>query len=1543
MAERQSRRSTRRQPEVGLTDSERRVREGTFWQSRPDPSQIERQRAIEITRQATQPREQRITIAPLTYNVDIEGNQSGHNTPTPMGTQPNTTNPQQNTPPRAPAAGEESEVFSTPATTPPSRISHGDLTHSQMGPTPPQQSTHNIESTTNVNHLNTTITPQGQIQGQGNITNPNRTSGDTLSRGTISPPFSQGMGEFMDETHADVMRTSMQGNPGASWNEVISQPTQPISGWMPLSWIIPDGTNTQIEEAEAKTIANFASPGGGRDAMILILETLHPYFDTSSFLADLGSGELFAQVNMRWHPTGIWCGRFPFNLQELQSHLRTFGERFRTQMASLVERGQSRIEDLREENSTQFMQLPASINEPQPPPLPRCDSPSRYPRQSDTMRPRQRRNYIRARQQAATIYIMEYNLTRNLISEGKFNPRILEQRLELVYERVNRLKQTIDIGLEEDDRHRRNRVMRGLGTPTRFPDPNYMSTSQPREWIRWINEEIDDLDREIQAEISSLADPNDPFNGTAGGIFSALPRDNSETREEINHTTQNTNISTHEQLPQRTRSRNTTTNETNLSHNNTRRRLYNTETTAVPNTNRADEEMIGARGDRPSGGQPNPQETNNRPIGNQLHPDTMTSDTVTSNNNSENRQPNTQHITVPTNPVVQGEGSSQYQQSNRVQPNTTTQGEDSPHYHEKGDNNSRPRDDTGLIPEQPTENRQEQGQTRYYNNNNQVTHRPSEPIPNNNTEGTTENTSNQNRVRYNLPQENRTQGRYGDRPDNPQWRGQTQDVRYQQDNRTRGIHTQHPRANQQGYNYNMLDETRDNMTCTRCGVRGHISDFCSERVFCNWCTRRSHNTVACRKYAEFVKKHPLSSSRRPSPDRTNRGFQENFQTSRYPPQYDHQDVNPLSWNNHQNRRVLPPDTQRQLENIIRNSLQVPNIDNPVTHQPGNRRSDDINQGINQAPTGTSHQSLETRFQTAGDCSNIIQTTLQRQQELTSNYQEERRQQTTTPYANQNPTQSIRNPPDIRNESSQQVAPNRRNRDTQTEAEPRPVFVNNYYTNNHNAQNPSSTTARGEYSPQYGYPTTTNLQNKVDPTTYYRYNTTSQGGRLQTEASKEPTSSTKETDNTENKKEENKLQLPDTKFPPPPSVVLPVQPDYSGLTDTLKDIAMAIQQQLTITSAQSQFNTQQSSNMLEKLIQAQERRDLDPALMAIPTFSGSEPEKCMEWIQRIKNVCKQSGRSLRQELTNKSELLVQNFIQNMDPSCTDEAIIEKLLEHFSDVQTTAQATQKLMSTNQGHDESILAFNQRYRMLVNRVDQKEVDSITAVLQMQMYLNSIQPKIAKSIKGNIFYKSKHAPTTLGEAMKKAEENYMKEIYTSGGNDIEGGDQFGAANREVEVQNVDTGNRGYRGQSNYSNQRNDRNWDRRYNNQRYDRTTEQQRSQLPRGSYTQILVNPMQLEDEAFTVWMERLVEAKKRRQSNDPRPYRNFRKPYVGRDTTIQGEDSPEQGTNNKPQLRKYIKPATELNVEEIQKNFQCTYEDIEEACDLYNLDVADCQSA
>ena len=56
---------------------------------------------------------------------------------------------------------------------------------------------------------------------------------------------------------------------------------------------------------------------------------------------------------------------------------------------------------------------------------------------------------------------------------------------------------------------------------------------------------------------------------------------------------------------------------------------------------------------------------------------------------------------------------------------------------------------------------------------------------------------------------------------------------------------------------------------------------------------------------------------------------------------------------------------------------------------------------------------------------------------------------------------------------------------------------------------------------------------------------------------------------------------------------------------------------------------------------------------------------------------------------------------------------------------------------------------------------------------------------------------------------------------------------------------------------------------------------------SFTQIMVNPMQLQDHKFTAWLDRLVEARKNRQDRQQHPYRNFRKPYndgTGRERLI-----------------------------------------------------------
>ena len=85
-----------------------------------------------------------------------------------------------------------------------------------------------------------------------------------------------------------------------------------------------------------------------------------------------------------------------------------------------------------------------------------------------------------------------------------------------------------------------------------------------------------------------------------------------------------------------------------------------------------------------------------------------------------------------------------------------------------------------------------------------------------------------------------------------------------------------------------------------------------------------------------------------------------------------------------------------------------------------------------------------------------------------------------------------------------------------------------------------------------------------------------------------------------------------------------------------------------------------------------------------------------------------------------------------------------------------------------------------------------------------------------------------------------------------------------------------------------------------------------------------------------MERLVEARRNRQENRPRPYSQFRKPFLQRRSET---EKPQQ----QQELKQKLKPAEELNTEELIMHMGCKYADIEEAVDIYNLYVEECRSA
>ena len=95
-------------------------------------------------------------------------------------------------------------------------------------------------------------------------------------------------------------------------------------------------------------------------------------------------------------------------------------------------------------------------------------------------------------------------------------------------------------------------------------------------------------------------------------------------------------------------------------------------------------------------------------------------------------------------------------------------------------------------------------------------------------------------------------------------------------------------------------------------------------------------------------------------------------------------------------------------------------------------------------------------------------------------------------------------------------------------------------------------------------------------------------------------------------------------PPPiynPNYPPPVRPtgnqEDTAMIDCICQLQLTLQQHVLTNSKQVEYHMSQNADLFTEMIKVQNRRDLDPAMMAIPMFMGQEPEKCLDWINRIK--------------------------------------------------------------------------------------------------------------------------------------------------------------------------------------------------------------------------------------------------------------------------------------------------------------------------------------
>ena len=239
-----------------------------------------------------------------------------------------------------------------------------------------------------------------------------------------------------------------------------------------------------------KKIADFHSPGGGTGALILTLTHLLLHYNTTKYLIDIDTGEVFGWIANQWRRTGLYCSSQLFVISEL---------------TAMTTRCSAALQiDLEQEQQTNVIQLAGAgrtntIPLPPPPLLPEPDA---YVQQRDAMTLNMRRNYVRDQTQAALMYISEYETAQKWEGDPQYDEQQVRQRLQIIYGKADQVKQRIYAALNNDDIHHRRRVMRTLGLPKRFPQPQNMKGSSVMTWITWMRDESNELIAAIDEEIT---------------------------------------------------------------------------------------------------------------------------------------------------------------------------------------------------------------------------------------------------------------------------------------------------------------------------------------------------------------------------------------------------------------------------------------------------------------------------------------------------------------------------------------------------------------------------------------------------------------------------------------------------------------------------------------------------------------------------------------------------------------------------------------------------------------------------------------------------------------------------------------------------------------------------------------------------------------------------------------------------------------------------------------------------------------------------------
>ena len=424
--------------------------------------------------------------------------------------------------------------------------------------------------------------------------------------------------------------------------------------------------------------------------------------------------------------------------------------------------------------------------------------------------------------------------------------------------------------------------MRVLHLPKNFPDPQSMRQSPVPTWIKWIREESERIVKDLEEEMKPRNDPDDPFDGTASGIFNPLEFDtrppliplpeqkggnvrNQQKTEKSrlsppnNHSNEMSVPFQDAQINQREEGLQTESNRRNDSSNKSSEKREQTE---------------GSTGRRISEVRKQRYPLRERLIDFPAIPES--SHNIASERHLEEEQMSeNSHYPFRQEPPLQLAETGGGQQGDIVKndvcvpPKSQRKNDYSQNWpHERvWDENSI---HSGPSPE---EERDPLDTVRSFHRRQRELINPSPSTPSLGIRRRRQ-TGNDNNMARDTPK--------------PQREGREKRRTFQNGIRCSSVEPldeisyipkdSQPMAgrNFMDGNANHIDLTlymqlppvgQDNRICGKCGQQGHVKRYCLANANCDFCKTKSHATLACRTYANFVKEHPLTSSRKNTPEK----------------------------------------------------------------------------------------------------------------------------------------------------------------------------------------------------------------------------------------------------------------------------------------------------------------------------------------------------------------------------------------------------------------------------------------------------------------------------------------------------------------------------------------------------------------------------------------------------------------------------------------------------------------------------------------------------